>query len=71
MTKGPTSDVAIPAATPAWITPELVAHTLRVWQPYYRERLTVADAVDIIVRVGRLCEVLSRERAESKRKQAS
>jgi hypothetical protein len=49
----------LPAGTPAWITPELVALTLRVWQPFYESPLTPADAVAMIENVGRLFGVLS------------
>ena len=56
------NDVRIPPGTPAWITPELVADTLRVWQPYYKEKLTTADAVEIMMNVSRLYDVLCRIR---------
>jgi hypothetical protein len=48
---------AIPSA--AWITPELVALTLKVWQPLYRGRLSRDDAVAMLLAVGRLFSVLS------------
>jgi len=51
----------LPAGTPAWITPELVALTIRVWQPFYDSPLTVADAVTMLGNVSRLFGVLSRE----------
>ena len=47
-----------PLSLPAWITPELIAQTLDVWQPYYRNRLTEQDAVDILLGVGRLFDAL-------------
>jgi hypothetical protein len=47
-------------AVPAWITPELIDHTIRTWQPYYATRLTPEDAVTMILNVGRLLDVLSR-----------
>lgn len=46
-------------AAPAWITPELIDLTIRVWQPYYATRLTPADAIIMIQDVGRLFGVLS------------
>ena len=46
--------------TPAWITPELIAWTIRVWQPHYETRLTPEDAVIMIQNVGRLIGILSR-----------
>ena len=30
----------VPAGTPDWITAELIAQTIRVWQPYYAAVLT-------------------------------
>ncbi|HEY4313309.1 MAG TPA: hypothetical protein VGN12_27915 [Pirellulales bacterium] len=47
-------------ALPTWITPELIAETIRVWQPYYQARLTAEDAIAIVKDVGRLLDVLSR-----------
>ena len=43
---------------PKWITPERISETIRVWQPYCKERLTEDDAVEMLVNVGRLGEVL-------------
>ena len=51
----------VPAGTPEWITPHLIAETIRVWQPYYREVLTPEDAVTMIRNVGRLYLALSSE----------
>ena len=50
---------ALPPGTPAWITPKLVQSTLETWQPFYKEPLTLDDAVTILISVGRLFEVLS------------
>lgn len=50
---------ATPPAGPAWITPELIAETIRVWQPYCANELTRADALEIVLNVGRLFGVLS------------
>jgi hypothetical protein len=43
---------------PAWISSELIEDTLRVWQPYYEHRLTIDDAVQILLGVDRLLDVL-------------
>jgi hypothetical protein len=51
--------VAVPAGAPAWVTPELIEHTLRVWQPFYQDQLIPEDALAIIMSVGRLVDVLS------------
>ena len=50
--------IELPPDTPAWITPELVAHTIRVWQPYYSDALTPKDAITMVQSVGRLFSVL-------------
>lgn len=52
---------AMPKGLPAWITPQLVHLTLRVWQPYYAETLTTEEAVTILLNTGRLLAALSRE----------
>ena len=53
----PVPAIAVPAGAPRWVTPELLADTLRVWQPYYGN-LTPQDALNIIVNVGNLFDVL-------------
>lgn len=52
----------LPKTTPEWVTPELVAHTLRVWGPRYRKPLSVADAVEIVLNVARLYSVVQARR---------
>jgi hypothetical protein len=49
----------VPAGAPDWITPELIEHTIRVWQPFYRTALTPEEAVTMILNVDRLYAVLS------------
>ncbi|MGH7213639.1 MAG: hypothetical protein ACREIT_02570 [Tepidisphaeraceae bacterium] len=46
------------AATPAWITPALIARTRRVWSPLYGHELTDDDAIELLISVGALCDVL-------------
>ncbi len=53
--------LAVPAGAPRWVTPELLADTLRVWQPYYGN-LTPQDALSIILNVSNLFDVLRRSR---------
>lgn len=48
------SDFSVDPALPSWITRELIAETIRVWQPYYATRLTAEDAVTVIQGVGQL-----------------
>jgi hypothetical protein len=49
--------VPVPAGAPRWVTPELLADTLRVWQPYYGN-LTPQDGLSIILNVSSLFDVL-------------
>jgi hypothetical protein len=52
---------SVPPGTPAWITPKLLRSTIDTWQPFYKEPLTLDDAVIILISVGRLFEVLARD----------
>lgn len=57
-----------PAAAPrrppgaAWITDEAIADTRRVWSPYYNRELTDAEAIEILMNVRSLAEVLVQAR---------
>lgn len=57
--------------TPSWITPELVASTLGVWQPHYDAPLTEQDAFEILIQVGRLFDVLEVSSDEAIRRPGS
>jgi hypothetical protein len=57
----PVPPIAVPAGAPRWVTPELLADTLRVWQPYYGN-LTPQDGLSIILNVSNLFDVLRRSR---------
>lgn len=46
----------IPGA--AWIDDEAVADTIAVWAPYYGGKLTEAEAVEILMNVKNLVDVL-------------
>ncbi len=50
--------VSVPPALPAWITAEGIEDTIKVWQPYYKDKLTVEDAVAIMVNITALFDVL-------------
>lgn len=54
----------LPPGTPRWVTLELVARTLTVWQPFYAEPLTVEDALEILLVSDRLLETLEYEHDE-------
>lgn len=45
-------------ALPAWITPELIAETIRVWEPKYSRPLTDGDAIEILLNVGSLLDII-------------
>lgn len=57
------SGAELPPATPAWITPELVALTLRTWQPYYGRTLSAEECIEIIRGVAELTQALGPTRA--------
>ena len=52
------SRASIPPGAPAWVTAELLASTIAVWQPYYSEPLTDQTALDLVLGVGRLFAAL-------------
>jgi hypothetical protein len=53
---------------PGWITPEVVEQTRTVWQPYYHSPLTDDDAIEILLNVGNLFQLL-REQIRQDRKE--
>lgn len=55
---GPPETVLRPPAAPEWVTAELITDTIVAWQPYYADELTPADALEILLTVGRLFESL-------------
>lgn len=56
--EGEASALRLPAGTPAWITPELVELTLKTWQPYYSQPLTLDDAIGMIRSAGLIFDAL-------------
>jgi hypothetical protein len=46
---------------PTWITPEAVRDTLQVFRPYYKEGLTVSDALEILINTGNLFDWLKKQ----------
>ena len=53
----PDAAVRVPPGTPPWITADMIADTLEVWRPYYKNDLTEDDAVQIIITVSNLVDV--------------
>ncbi|MCE9604483.1 MAG: hypothetical protein K8U03_06205 [Planctomycetia bacterium] len=49
---------SLPPGAPAWVTTELLANTIAVWQPYYSEPLSDQTALDLVLGVGRLFAAL-------------
>lgn len=52
----------VPSGAPSWVTPELIAHTIRVWQRFSEQPMTPDDALEIINGAGRLIESFTGER---------
>lgn len=48
----------VPPGAPAWITDELIELTLRTFQPRYETTLTPEDAMEMLVTVSRVADVL-------------
>jgi hypothetical protein len=46
------------APNPVWITEALIAETVEVWQPYYKQVLSRDMVIEILRSVGRLLDVL-------------
>jgi hypothetical protein len=46
---------------PDWVTEDWLRETIRVWQPYYEDPLTIQDAAEIIRNWDRLLSVLREE----------
>ncbi len=55
-------DTALLQGLPSWITADLISETIRAWQPYYAQPLTVQDAIGILLGVGNVFAVLSNDR---------
>ena len=60
MKQGEAVSMQVPPGTPPWISADLIAHTIRVWEPYYKHSLTKEEAVEILVAVGNLADALGR-----------
>ena len=43
---------------PTWITDDLVACTLKTWQPFYSKQLTRSDAIEMLLAAGNLIDYL-------------
>ena len=45
-------------SAPAWIADDLIASTLKTWQPFYKKRLTRSDAIEMLLAAGNLIDCL-------------
>ena len=43
---------------PEWIDAKLIAETKAVWSPFYGHSLTTAEAVEILLSIGRVMDAL-------------
>lgn len=46
------------SALPDWIDDQLIAQTIAVWSPLYGRSLTNAEAIEILLSVGRLIDAI-------------
>lgn len=58
------SQVVVPAGAPTWVTEELIALTLKTWQPFYSQQLIESDALEMIMGVDQLFGVVSRDKQD-------
>lgn len=54
---------AVPPGAPAWVTPELIEHTLRVWQRRCQKKLTPEQALEMVLNAGNLLDALGKAAA--------
>lgn len=54
----PPAPAVRPPGTPQWVTAELLADTLAVWQPFYSHKLTEQDALEMLRSAAHLLEAL-------------
>ena len=59
----PAHEPSVPGL-PGWVTAEWLQETVRVWQPYYKDPLTIRDAAEIITSWDRLLTLLREEPAK-------
>lgn len=53
--------LVVPSGAPSWVTPELLGHTLRVWQRFSETPLSIEDAMEILTGTSLLIESLIHE----------
>ena len=55
---GQLPDVSVSSGAPRWVTAELIIDTIETWRPYYHDRLTKEDALEILLSVAHLIGAL-------------
>jgi hypothetical protein len=50
--------LAVPPGLPSWVTKDFIEETIRVWQPASKTPLTQDGAIEIIMNMSRLLDVL-------------
>lgn len=50
----------VPPGAPAWVDGQLIALTIRVWQPYYEAELTPADALAMLLGTAQLWDTITK-----------
>ena len=56
--EGGSATNCVPPGAPKWITGIDIEEALRVWQPYYPQLLTAEDALEILMNVHNLLDVM-------------
>lgn len=52
------STPTVPPALPSWVTADFINETIRVWQPHSKSPLTQEDAIEIIMNMSHLLDVV-------------
>ena len=60
------ASASVPAGAQEWITAELIGDTIATWQPYYAEPLTEQEALEMLLHVGLLRDLLEQVDGQEK-----
>lgn len=55
----------VPVGAPDWVTPQLIQDTLDTWNSHYAEALKPEDALEILINVNNLFQVIEPERDDT------
>ena len=59
------NDTLKAAGLPGWVTAELIAETKQIWQEHYGRTLTDHEAIEILLNVDSLFDVLGESDGEA------